>query len=148
MDSSRRLASLRLVCFLFSFRGEFLCHGFLEFLIVHSVTFDGVHENVVAACGASLIRRIRKADFQKQLAQFGFVPGAYLLGQEFLCGRGVFLRLNLVPLRQSRNLAVGKVANQVVCEASKSAFFNGADTRCRIVAKTRWRVVMASGGLA
>src|SRR5260370_33132548 len=28
--------------------------------------------------------------------------------------------------------------------ASKSAFFNGADTRWRIVAKTRWRVVMAS----
>ena len=47
MDSSRRLVSLRL-CFLFSFCGEFLCHGFAEFLTVHSGTFGGVHENIFA----------------------------------------------------------------------------------------------------
>jgi hypothetical protein len=32
-----------------------------------------VHENVVAACGGSLIGRIQQTDFQKQLAEFGIV---------------------------------------------------------------------------
>jgi ketosteroid isomerase-like protein len=43
-------------CFLVSFRGEFLGHGFLEFFSVHSVAFGGVHENVVAAYGGSAVR--------------------------------------------------------------------------------------------
>ena len=68
----------------------------------------------------------------------------YLLGQKFLCGRRVLLRFYLVPLRQSRDLAVGEMADQVVGDRQQVAFFNGADTRWRIVAKTRWRVVMAS----
>ena len=103
-----------LTCFLVSFRGEFLCHGFLEFFSIHSVAFGGVHENVVAACGGSLIRRIQQADFQKQLAEFGLVICAHLLGQKLLRGRRVLLRLYLVPLRQSRDLAVGEMADQVV----------------------------------
>ena len=114
MDSSRRLANLRLVYLLFSFCGEFLCHSFVEFLTVHSVTFGGVHENVVPACGASLIRRIQQADFQNQFSKFGLIIRAYLLGQKFLCGRRVLLCLYLVPLRQSRDLAVGKMTDQVV----------------------------------
>src|SRR5580704_13533884 len=114
MDSSRRLASLRLVCLLFSFCGEFLCHGFVEFLTVHSVTFGGVHENVVPACGASLIRRIQQTDFQNQFAKFGLIIPAYLLGQKLMRRRGVLLRLYLVSLRQSRNLTTGKVADEVV----------------------------------
>jgi hypothetical protein len=113
----RRFAGLRL-CFglrlFISFRGKFLCHGLLEFLSIHSVAFGGVHENVVAACGGSLISRIQQADFQKQLAEFGLVIGAYLLGQKLLRGRRVLLRLYLVPLRQSRDLAVGEMADQVV----------------------------------
>ena len=116
MDSSRRLASLRLVCFLFSLCGEFLCHGFVESLTVHSVAFGGIHENVVAALRGSLISRIQQADFQKQLGQFRLVIRADLLGEKFLRGRRVFLRLYLVPLRQSRNLAVGEMADQVVCD--------------------------------
>ena len=68
IDLCRRLAALRL-CFglgpLISFRSKFLCHGLLEFLSIYSVAFGGVHENVVAAGGGSLIRRIQKADFQK-----------------------------------------------------------------------------------
>ena len=114
MDSGCRLASLRLDCFLVSFRGKFLGHGFLELFSIHSVAFGGVHENVVAACGGSLISRIQQADFQKQLAEFGLVICADLLGQKFLCGRRVLLRLYLVPLRQSRDLAVGEMADQVV----------------------------------
>ncbi len=97
-----------------SFRGKLLCHGFLELLSIHSVAFGGVHENVVAAGGGSLISRIQQADFQKQLAEFGLVIGAHLLGQKLLRGRRVLLRLYLVPLRQSRNLAVGEMADQVV----------------------------------
>jgi hypothetical protein len=88
--------------------------AFLEFLSIHSVAFGGVHENVVAAGGGSLIRRIQQADFQKQLAEFGLVIRAYLLGQKLLRGRRVLLRLYLVPLRQSRDLAVGEMADQVV----------------------------------
>ena len=113
----RRFAVLRL-CFglrLFvSFRSKFLCHGLLEFLSIYAVAFGGVHENVVAACGGSLIGRIQQADFQKELAEFGLVIRAYLFGQKFLCRRRVLLRLYLVPLRQSRDLAVGEMADQVV----------------------------------
>ena len=76
IDSVCRLANLLLDCFLVSFRGELFGHGFLEFFSIHSVAFGGVHENVVAACGGSLIRRIQQADFQKQLAEFGLVVGA------------------------------------------------------------------------
>jgi hypothetical protein len=59
-----------------------------SFLTVHSVTFGGVHENVVAACGASPISRIQDTDFQKQFAEFGIVVFADLLGQKFLRRRG------------------------------------------------------------
>jgi hypothetical protein len=116
-DLCRRPAGLR---FDFGFdrplslRGKLLCHGLLEFLSIHSVAFGGVHENVIAACGGSLIRRIQQADFQKQFAEFGLVVGAYLLGQKFLRRRRVLLRLYLVPLRQSRDLAVGEMTDQVV----------------------------------
>ena len=58
----------------------------------------------------SLIRRIQQADFQKQFAEFGLVIFADLLGQKFLRRRRVLLRLYLVPLRQSRDLAVGEMA--------------------------------------
>ena len=72
-DSVCRLANLLLDCFLVSFRGQLFGHGFLEFFCVHTIAFRGVYQNVVAACGGSLIRRIQQADFQKQLAEFGLV---------------------------------------------------------------------------
>ena len=97
-----------------SFRSKFRCHGFLEFLSVHSMAFGGIHENVVAAGGGSLISGIEQTDFEKQLAQFGLIIRAYSLGQKLLRGCGVLLCLYFVPLRQSRDLAVGKVADQVV----------------------------------
>ena len=83
----------------------------MEFLSIHAIAFGGVHENVVAASSGSLIRRIQQADFQKQFAELGIVIFADLLGQKFLSRRTVFLSLYLVPLRQSRNLALGEVAN-------------------------------------
>ena len=107
---------------LVSFRSEFLDHGFLELFRIHPVAFGGVHENIVAAGGGSLIRRIQEADFEKQFAEFGLVVGAHLLGQKLLCGRGVLLCLHLVPLRQSRNLAVGKVADQVMGNCQQVGF--------------------------
>jgi hypothetical protein len=58
-----------------------------------------------------LIRGIQKTDFQKQLADFGLIMRAHLLDQKFLCGRRVLLRLYLVPLRQSRDLAVGEMTD-------------------------------------
>src|SRR5580700_9521267 len=64
IDLGCRRATLRLDCFLISFRGEFLGHGFLESFCVHSVALGGVHENVVAAGDGSLIRRIQQADFE------------------------------------------------------------------------------------
>jgi hypothetical protein len=70
IDSVCRVASLQLDRFLVSFRGEFLGHGFLEFLSVYAIAFGGVHENVVTAPCGSLISRIQQADFQKQLAEF------------------------------------------------------------------------------
>ena len=79
-----RLAVLRLGARLrpfVSFRGKFLCHGLLRLLRIHSVAFGGIHENVVAAGGGSLIRRIQQADFQKQFAEFGLVTGAHFLDQ-------------------------------------------------------------------
>jgi hypothetical protein len=60
-------ALLRLSSFI-SFRGKFLCHGLLQLLSVYSVPFGGIHENVVAADGGSLVRRIQQADFEQQLA--------------------------------------------------------------------------------
>src|SRR5579863_4504474 len=114
IDSGCRLATLWLDCFLVSFRGEFVGHGFLELFSIDAIAFGGVHENVVTAPGGSLIRRIEQADFQNQLAKFGLIIRAYLLGQKFLCGRRVLLRLYLVPLRQSRDLAVGEMTDQVV----------------------------------
>ena len=63
---------------------EFFGYGFLELVSFHAVPFGCVHENVVAAGGGSLIRRIQQADFQKQLEEFGLVVGAYLLGQKSL----------------------------------------------------------------
>src|ERR1700693_1479146 len=119
MDSGRSLASLRLDCFLASFRGEFLGNCFLELVRIHSIAFGGVHENVVAAGGGSVVRRIQKADFQKQLADFGLVVGAYLLVQKILRGRRVFLRFYLMPLRQSRDLAVGEMADQIMSDRSQ-----------------------------
>ncbi len=116
-DLCPRPAALRL-CFAFrlfvSFRSKFLCHGLLEFLSIYAVAFGGVHENVVAACGGSLIRRIQQGDFDNQLAKFGLVVLAHLLGQKLLRGRRVLLWLYLVPLRQSPDLAVGEMASQVV----------------------------------
>jgi len=112
-----RLAVLRLCSgfrLFISFRGKFLCYGLLHFLGIHSVAFGGIHENVVAAGGGSLIRRIEQADFQNHLAKFGLIIRAYLLGQKPLRGRGVLLCLYLVPLRQSRDLAVGEMADQVM----------------------------------
>src|ERR1700733_7769856 len=103
MDSGLSLASLRLDCFLASFRGEFLGNCFLELVRIHSIAFGGVHENVVAAGGGSLIRRIQKADFEKQLAEIGLLIFAHLLGQKLLRGSRVLFRLYLVPLRQSRD---------------------------------------------
>jgi len=91
--------TLRLDCFLVSFRGKFFGHGFLKLFSIHSIAFGGVHKNVVAAEGGSLIRRIQQADFQKQFAEFGIVIFADLLGQKFLRRRGVLLRFYLVPLR-------------------------------------------------
>ena len=76
--------------------------------------FGGVHKNIVVASGGSLISRIQQADFQKQLAEFGLVVFADLLGQELLRRRRVLLRLCLVPFRQSRDLAVREVSYQVV----------------------------------
>ena len=53
------------------------------------------------------------SDFEKQLAKFGLVVRAHLLGHKLLCGGGVLL-LYLVPLRQSRDLAVREMIDQVV----------------------------------
>ena len=86
---------------------------FFYLLDIHSVAFGSVHENVVAACGGSLMCRIQQADFQKQLAEFGLVIFTDLLGQKLLRGRGILLGLYLVPLRQSRDLDVGEMADQV-----------------------------------
>ena len=56
IDLGCRLATLRLDCFLVSFRSEFFGHGFLELFSIHSIAFGGFHKNVVAADGGSLIR--------------------------------------------------------------------------------------------
>src|ERR1017187_5563151 len=116
---SCRLAVPRL-CFglrlLILFGRELLCHSLLEFLSIHSVAFGGVHENVLAACGGTLISRIQQADFQKQLAHFGLVIFAELLDEKFLRGGRILLGLYLVPLCQSRDLVVGEMADQVVCD--------------------------------
>src|SRR4029077_20634268 len=72
---------------------EFVCHGLVELLSIYSVAFGGVHKNVVAARGGSLIGGIQQADFQKQLAKFPLIIRAYLLGLKFLRGRGVLLCL-------------------------------------------------------
>src|SRR5208282_4733765 len=107
-----RLAVLRLsfgLRLFISFRSKFPCHGLLEFLSIHSVAFGGVHENVVAARGGALIRRIQQADFEKQLAQFGLLIFVDSLGQKLLRGLRVLLRLYLVAFRQSRNLTVGEM---------------------------------------
>ncbi len=111
-----RLASrLRLaICVFFSLCRQFLFYGFLEFLRVHSIAFGGVHENVVTGCLGALIRRIQQADFEKELAKFGLIVGGHLLGQKALRGRGILLCLYPVPLRQSRNLAVEEMIDQVV----------------------------------
>jgi hypothetical protein len=84
-------ASLRLDCFLVSFRGELLGNGFLDFFSVHPVAFGCVNKNVVTAGGGSLIRRIQQADFEEKLAKFGLIICAYLLGQKLLRGRRVLL---------------------------------------------------------
>ena len=123
MDSGWHLASPGLDRFFVSFRHELLRHRFLELLGVHSIALGGIHQNVVAAGGGSLIRRIQQADFEKQLAEFGLVVGAYLFGQKFLCGRRVLLRLYLVPLRQSRDLAVGEMTDQVVGNRQQVSLF-------------------------
>src|ERR1700723_3057062 len=138
-----RLAVLRL-CFglrlFISFRGQLRRYGLLEFLSIYAVAFGGVHENVVAACGGSLIRRIQQADFQKQLAEFGLVKFADLLGQKFLRRRGVLLRLYLVSLRQSRNLAIREAANQVVGDRQQVSFLQWS----RNALKDRSQDTMAS----
>ena len=70
-------------------------------LSVHSVAFGGVHENVVAACSESLIRRIKQGDFEKQLAEFGFIIRADPLCQQFLRGIRVLLDLSLACTSRS-----------------------------------------------
>ena len=105
-----------LLFFVLLLRGEFFGHGFLKLFRIHAIAFGGVHENVVAAGGGSLISRIQQADFEKKLAEFGLVVGAHSLDEKVLSGRRVFLHLYLVPLRQSRDLAVGEMANQVVSD--------------------------------
>src|ERR1700677_4283005 len=99
------------LCLFISYCRKFLGHSLLEIFSIYAVAFGGVHENVVAASSGSLISRIQKANFQKQFAEFGFVICAYLLSQKFLRGRRVLLGLYLVPLGQSRNLAVGEMAD-------------------------------------
>jgi len=86
MDLGCRLATFRLERLLFSFRGKFLGNCFLEHLRIQSIAFGGVPKKVTAACGGSPISRIKKSDFQKQLATFGLVVDAHLLGQKLLCG--------------------------------------------------------------
>lgn len=71
-----RLAALRLgfgLCLFVSVRGKFLGYVFLELFSIHAIAFGGVYENVFAAGGGSLIRRIQQADFEKQLAKSGLV---------------------------------------------------------------------------
>jgi hypothetical protein len=62
-----RLAAFRLdwsLRFFLSFRCKFLCHGLLQLFSIHLVAFGCVHENIVAAGGGSLIRRVQQADFR------------------------------------------------------------------------------------
>ena len=99
-----------------SLSSEFRGHGLLQLLRVHSVAFGGAHKNVVSVGAGSLIGRIQQGDFQKQLAEFGLVIRADLLCQQFLRGIGVLLDLYLVPLRQSRDLAVGQMCDQVLSD--------------------------------
>ena len=71
MDSSRRLASLRLVCLLFTFCGEFLCHGFVEFLASRDdVLMDAAKryrvdtENAAKSRGQRIRRKTRQENNQ------------------------------------------------------------------------------------
>src|SRR5258708_13777168 len=101
IDLCRRLTVLPLsfgLRLLVSFRGQLRRHGLLQLLSIHAVAFGGVHENVVAACGGSLISRIQQADFQKQLAEVGLIILTYLLAQKFFRGRTVFPYFSLLPL--------------------------------------------------
>src|SRR3984957_5570254 len=138
-----RLAAFRLESRLrlfLPFRCKFLCHGLLQLFRIHSVAFGGVHQNVVAAGGGPLIGRVQQADFEEELAKFGLVIGAHLLGQKLLCGRGVLLYLHLMPLRQSRDLAIGKMANQVVGNRQQVALLQ----RSRDALEDRSQDAMAS----
>jgi len=99
MDSSGRLASLRFYLFSFLVLWRVLLPRFFGVLTVNSVTFCGAHENIVAACGASLISRIQETDFQKQFTKISMVVAAHLLGQKLLRGRKVLLGVQFVPLR-------------------------------------------------
>src|ERR1017187_7764165 len=114
---SCRLAVPRL-CFglrlLILFGRELLCHSLLEFLSIHSVAFGGVHENVLAACGGTLISRIQQADFQKQLAHFGLVIFADLLDEKFLRGRRILLGLYLLEFLSIHSVAFGGVHENVL----------------------------------
>jgi hypothetical protein len=63
-----------------------------------------------------------------------------LLGQKILCGRGVLLGLYLVPLRQSRNLAVGEMADQLMANREQVGLLQ----RSRYALENRGQDAMAS----
>jgi len=71
------------------FDSEFPRHGFLQPFRAHPVAFGGAHKNVVSIGCGSLIGRIQQCDFDKQLAEFGFIIRADLLYQQILRGIGV-----------------------------------------------------------
>jgi hypothetical protein len=80
-DLGCRLASLRLDCFSCLISRRIRLPRLLELFSIHSVAFGGVHKNVVAAGGGSLLRRIQRADFQREFAEFGlFVLAVVLFG--------------------------------------------------------------------
>jgi hypothetical protein len=69
----------------------------------------------------SLIGRIQQADLQQRSAKVGLVVAHDLLGQSLLRARRTFFPLHLMPLRQSRDLAlaVGELAYPFLLERYK-----------------------------
>src|ERR1700678_4066840 len=142
-DLCRRPAGLRFdfgFGLLLSLRGKLLCHGLLEFFNIHSVAFGSIHENVTTTCGGSLISGIQQADLQKQLAEFGLVISADLFSQKLLRRRRFLLRLYLMPLRQSRDLAVGEMTDQVFGDRQQVGLLE----RSRYTLENRSQYTMAS----
>jgi hypothetical protein len=56
----------------------------------------------------------QQADFEKQVAKFGLIVGAARFVRKSCADAESFFSFYLVPLRQGRDLAVGKVAARVV----------------------------------